>query len=243
MCGASVPDGPGLLRRLLLVPRHAPHALGPPGGVPSARCALLFGAWLAGYGLTSRCTTRSSSSSRRCGWVRGAVGGRYSPFMPDTRSHEQEQSWRRGLLYGFAAYGSWGFMPVYIKAVRAAPVLEVLSHRVFWAFLLLLVALAWRRDRAGRSARGAAHAAHARAAGGLDHGHRGQLARLHLGGRHGHVLEASLGYFINPLVNVLFGVAPPAREARPPGAHRGRDRRRGRALAGDPRPATCPGSR
>src|SRR5262245_65898172 len=57
--------------------------------------------------------------------------------MPGTPASD-DRSWRQGLLYGIAAYGSWGFMPVYIKAVRAVPILEVLSQRVFWAFLLLL---------------------------------------------------------------------------------------------------------
>src|SRR5689334_19858781 len=46
---------------------------------------------------------------------------------------------RLGLAYGFLAYLIWGFFPVYLKAVAAAPVFEVLSHRVVWAFVFLLV--------------------------------------------------------------------------------------------------------
>lgn len=117
-----------------------------------------------------------------------------------------DQSWRTGLLYGVAAYGSWGFMPVYIKAVRAVPILEVLSHRVFWAFLLLLV-LCWRRGELA-TIRTAIKTPRTLA---LLCGSTVAIAVNWLAYIwavvHGHVLESSLGYFINPLVNVLFGVA------------------------------------
>jgi chloramphenicol-sensitive protein RarD len=110
-----------------------------------------------------------------------------------------------GIAYGVAAYGLWGFMPIYIKAVRAAPVLEVLSHRIVWA-LVLLLALSWQRGQL-REIRGLLRPGR-------------PLAILAastvfiavnwlfyifavVGGR---MLEASLGYYINPLVNVLLGV-------------------------------------
>jgi chloramphenicol-sensitive protein RarD len=96
-------------------------------------------------------------------------------------------------------------MPVYIKAVRAAPVLEVLSHRIVWAFVLLL-AIVWRRGelpalgtalRTGRTLAGLAASTTAIAVNWLVYIWAVQS---------GHVLDSSLGYFINPLVNVLFGV-------------------------------------
>jgi chloramphenicol-sensitive protein RarD len=126
--------------------------------------------------------------------------------MTPTRPAEQEQAWRRGLLYGIAAYGSWGFMPVYIKAVRTVPILEVLSHRVLWAFALLLL-LCWRQGELGtiraalRTPRTLALLAGSTAAIAVN-----WLAYI-WAVVHGHVLESSLGYFVNPLVNVLFGVA------------------------------------
>jgi chloramphenicol-sensitive protein RarD len=126
--------------------------------------------------------------------------------MPTPRSAADEHAWRRGLLFGVAAYGSWGFMPVYIKAVRQVPILEVLSHRVFWAFLLLLL-LCWRKGElsaigtALRSPRTLALLAGSTTAIAIN-----WLAYI-WAVVHGHVLESSLGYFINPLVNVLFGVA------------------------------------
>jgi chloramphenicol-sensitive protein RarD len=126
--------------------------------------------------------------------------------MTASRTPEQELSWRRGLLYGVAAYGSWGFMPVYIKAVRAVPILEVLSHRILWAFLLLLL-LCWRQGElatiraALRSPRTLTLLAGSTTAIAVN-----WLAYI-WAVANGHVLESSLGYFINPLVNVLFGVA------------------------------------
>src|SRR5262245_4047935 len=52
----------------------------------------------------------------------------------------------RGYLEALGAYTIWGLIPVYFKAVRSAPALEILSHRVLWAFLMLL-AVGWRQDR------------------------------------------------------------------------------------------------
>jgi chloramphenicol-sensitive protein RarD len=126
--------------------------------------------------------------------------------MSSIAPRQDEHAWRRGLLYGVAAYGSWGFMPVYIKAVRAVPILEVLSHRVFWAFLLLL-ALCWRQGElatirlALKTPRTLALLAGSTTAIAVN-----WLAYI-WAVAHDHVLESSLGYFINPLVNVLFGVA------------------------------------
>lgn len=97
-------------------------------------------------------------------------------------------------------------MPVYLKAVSAAPVLELLSHRVVWALVVVLLLL-WRR--------GEAHALRAAL------GQRRTLAVLGASTVFialnwsiyiyavvtSRMLEGSLGYYINPLVNVLLGVA------------------------------------
>jgi chloramphenicol-sensitive protein RarD len=110
-----------------------------------------------------------------------------------------------GLAYGVAAYGLWGFMPLYLKTVRAVPLLEVLSHRVVWAFVLLLP-LVWRQGQLGAIL--------------ADVRRRRTLAILATSTvaiamnwlvyiwavDHDRLLEASLGYYINPLVNVLLGV-------------------------------------
>ena len=110
-----------------------------------------------------------------------------------------------GLLFGVGAYTLWGVLPLYLHLLRAVPALQVLAHRVLWSLALLAVLIAIL----GR-VRGIVAAA------------RGRTLLL-LGGsalmiainwivyiwavQNGHVLEASLGYFINPLVNVALGFA------------------------------------
>lgn len=109
-----------------------------------------------------------------------------------------------GLLLGLGAYGCWGLFPIYIKSVAVPPV-EMLAHRVVWAFLLLLGLSAYQ-GRWGEL-RGAL---------------RGRRTAALLAAStvmitinwmvyiwavaSGRILEGSLGYFINPLVNVILGV-------------------------------------
>lgn len=116
-----------------------------------------------------------------------------------------EPARRAGLAYGLAAYGFWGLVPIYFKAVAAVPALEVLAHRVVWSVVVLALVLSvqrrWRevwavlRDR--------------RTLGVL------AVTTVLVGGNwyifiwavaNDRVLQASLGYFINPLVNVFLGV-------------------------------------
>jgi chloramphenicol-sensitive protein RarD len=110
----------------------------------------------------------------------------------------------RGLAYALAAYLSWGLLPLYFKALQPVPALEILAHRVVWSLLLLAGLLA---------ARGGAAAFRAPF-------RRDRLPLLAVttalisvnwlvyiwAVQAGRVLEASLGYFVNPLVNVLLGV-------------------------------------
>jgi chloramphenicol-sensitive protein RarD len=110
-----------------------------------------------------------------------------------------------GALYALAAYGIWGFAPIYWVETRSFPAPELLAYRVIssLAVALLFIALlrGWRAlATALRSRRSAATAA---------------LAGLLLGVnwltfiwavQHRQILATSLGYFINPLVNVLLGM-------------------------------------
>jgi len=109
-----------------------------------------------------------------------------------------------GILLGVGAYVVWGLLPLYFKLVGAVPATQVLAHRILWSLLLLaLVVLILKRSGAIRAAA------------------RGRTLLLLMASafliavnwlvyiwavQHGHVLEASLGYFINPLVNVALGM-------------------------------------
>jgi len=110
-----------------------------------------------------------------------------------------------GFAYALAAYGAWGLLPVYFHALAGVPPLEILAHRILWSVLLLvaLVAVLGRWGEAVRplrSARGVAVLAATTvliSVNWLTYIWAVQVGR---------VLEASLGYFINPLLNVLLGV-------------------------------------
>jgi len=110
-----------------------------------------------------------------------------------------------GIPLGVGAYVIWGLLPLYFKLLGMVPAAQVLSHRILWSLLLLAaIVLLWKRGGAIRAAA------------------RGRTLLLLMASalliavnwlvyiwavQHGHVLEASLGYFINPLVNVALGVA------------------------------------
>jgi chloramphenicol-sensitive protein RarD len=111
----------------------------------------------------------------------------------------------RGVAYAAGAYLIWGVFPLYFRALRGIPPLEVLAHRIAWsaAFLAALVTLRRSWPEVTRQLRAP-----------------GTLARLtasallisanwliYIWAVHAeHVLDASLGYFVNPLVSVLLGV-------------------------------------
>ncbi len=111
----------------------------------------------------------------------------------------------RGVAYALAAYVSWGFLPLYFKLLRGLPPAYVVAQRVVWASLLFAALCA----ATGRAAALGAALRRPRA-----------LAALALSAAliaanwllyvhaiaSGRVLEASLGYFINPLLNVALGV-------------------------------------
>ncbi len=112
---------------------------------------------------------------------------------------------RRGVLYGIAAYGLWGVFPLYFLLLERSGAVEVVAHRVLWSLVLCLAIVAavrgWAELRAALAV-------------------PRQVAALGVGAvflavnwgvyiyavNSGQVIEASLGYYINPLVTVLLGV-------------------------------------
>lgn len=111
----------------------------------------------------------------------------------------------KGMISAASAYMLWGLLPLYWKALQHVPALEILAHRIAWALVVVLLLLAYQR--------------------------RWSWFGRVLGSRRivltflttstlitinwfvyiwavnaGHIVETSLGYFINPLVSVLLGV-------------------------------------
>ncbi|MDO5535201.1 MAG: EamA family transporter RarD [Propionibacteriaceae bacterium] len=120
-----------------------------------------------------------------------------------TASDPAERS--RGLAAGVGAYAIWGFFPLLFPALKPAEPLEILAHRVIWSLVavtLTLVVLrhswAWLRPALSRE-----RLPWVLAAGGLI----GVNWLTYIAAvNSNHVVEASLGYFINPLVNIVLGV-------------------------------------
>ncbi len=111
---------------------------------------------------------------------------------------------RRGLAYGVLAYGLWGFAPVFWKQLAHVDAPELLAHRAVWGLgtFAALVAIAGQGGALVRALRD-------RRLVGLMF-LSGALLALNWGifvwaAIRGHLLEASLGYFINPLISVAIG--------------------------------------
>lgn len=118
---------------------------------------------------------------------------------------QQRSGVGRGLIYGVIAYGVWGIAPLYWQFLKPASASEILAHRIVWSlvFLAILnqVLKRWSDIKRVMSDR--------------------RLFKLLAGASalitlnwglyiwsvvNDHVIDASLGYFINPLINVVFGV-------------------------------------
>ena len=120
----------------------------------------------------------------------------------------------RGIAYAALAYIIWGLFPLYFMQLASIPAVEVVAHRVLWSLVFLLALLGlrqqwawfgpvWRQPRVLLAF---------------------TLSALLLAGNwgvyiwavtNGHVLDASLGYFITPLVNVLLGTTVLHERPRP----------------------------
>ncbi|KUN34058.1 protein rarD [Streptomyces longwoodensis] len=112
---------------------------------------------------------------------------------------------RIGLLNGFAAYGMWGLVPLFWPLLKPAGAVEILAHRMVWSLAFVGVALLFIRRWAWagellRQPRRLALLTVAAAVITVNWGVYIWAVNA------GHVVEASLGYFINPLVTIAMGV-------------------------------------
>jgi chloramphenicol-sensitive protein RarD len=112
---------------------------------------------------------------------------------------------RKGVLYSLAAYGAWGFMPVYIRLLGRMPALEIVAHRSFWSCVLLgVVFLAQRRATELRRWFTDRQLLMRFFPSALLMATNWCLYVFAVGTQR--VVDASLGYFINPLFSVVLGV-------------------------------------
>ncbi|GIZ51870.1 EamA family transporter RarD [Noviherbaspirillum aridicola] len=119
-----------------------------------------------------------------------------------------------GVLSAASAYAIWGVFPLYFKALQEVPPLEILLHRMLWSLVFVAAVLGWRR-----------HWGWLREVFGKPRVVAGfALSALLLSANwfiyiwavnNGHVVDSSLGYFINPLFNVLLGAVVLRERLRP----------------------------
>ena len=122
----------------------------------------------------------------------------------------------RGFWSGVAAYTIWGLVPLYWKLLKHVPAIQVLGHRIVWSLAVLLILVAAMR-RGGRRPQDRRRPQDGRTLGAVS----GRVVGLYAiaaaliaanwflyiyAVNAGFIVETSLGYYITPLVNVLFGV-------------------------------------
>lgn len=111
----------------------------------------------------------------------------------------------KGMLSALGAYLLWGFLPIFFKQLKHVPALEILSHRIVWSFILLFLILMFRKELPKF----------------LKKLKNPKILLIFLASScliatnwivyiwavtNGHIVDASLGYFINPLINVVLGM-------------------------------------
>jgi len=111
----------------------------------------------------------------------------------------------KGIWYAIGAYAWWGFFPIYWKLLKHVPALQLIGHRIVWSFAALIIVILiirqWKEFRESVFSY--------------------KVLRLYLlaailiavnwfiyvwAVNAGHIVETSLGYYINPLLSVLMGV-------------------------------------
>ena len=111
---------------------------------------------------------------------------------------------RAGLLYGLAAYGLWGVLPIYFKLLKDVPSVDIVAHRILWSLVVLalfvVVARAWDQVGVALSSRKTLAILFVTA---LLIGNNWLLYVYAINS--GHILAGSLGYYLNPLANILLG--------------------------------------
>jgi len=116
---------------------------------------------------------------------------------------QQQKFYKTGLLYALLSYSIWGVFPLYWKLLLNVPPQQILAHRIIWSLLFLALILAWRRDKIFFKYLTSPHTI------------RILILSASLIGVNwfvyiyavntNHIVDASLGYYINPMVNILLG--------------------------------------
>jgi chloramphenicol-sensitive protein RarD len=112
---------------------------------------------------------------------------------------------KKGIIHGIGAYLCWGLFPIFWKQLHDVDALQVIAHRIVWSFFTLLISIALlSRITAFRKSAFSTRLILTYVAAAVLIGINWMIYVW--GVNSGHIVETSLGYFINPLFSVLFGV-------------------------------------
>ena len=117
----------------------------------------------------------------------------------------QDSSSLTGVIYGLVAYTAWGFLPLYWKLLNVIPSTQILAHRIVWSFFFILALLFYQGKGLVLKETIMDRKAMVRIA------ISSIIITINWGMyiwavNSGHVIEASMGYYINPLIVVLLGL-------------------------------------
>jgi chloramphenicol-sensitive protein RarD len=128
------------------------------------------------------------------------------PVAPEAaRKENRQRSSRAGLVYGLSAYTIWGFIPLYFRALSEVPPFTILCHRIIWSALFMVLVVSVRGE--WKSIRPVLRS-------------QRKVVLLFVGAvlialnwllfiyavSTKQLLQASLGYFINPLLSIALGM-------------------------------------
>lgn len=128
-----------------------------------------------------------------------------APGNPAPASQIAARNYAHGVLAGVAAFGAWGFLPLYLHLLVAVPPWEVLAHRIVWAMVLMLPVTLWLAPKGALKATLRAPRTLLLLACSTLLIAVNWLVFIWAVGQQ-HVVEVSLGYYINPLISVLLSV-------------------------------------
>jgi len=118
---------------------------------------------------------------------------------------EQEQKlYKSGLVYALVSFGIWGVFPLYWKLLLRVPPQQILAHRIVWSMIFVFIILAWRRERLFLQYLSSPKILGTLALSGALIGTNWFIYIYAV--NNDHIVDASLGYYINPMVNVLLGM-------------------------------------
>ena len=121
------------------------------------------------------------------------------------QQNQQKDSSRVGFIYGFIAYGVWGFLPLYWKLLNEVAPFEILAHRIVWSFFYVMAILVFQRK--GHELKETMS-------------NKDTMVRIMISAglvtinwglfiwavNSNYVIETSMGYYINPLIVILLGL-------------------------------------